>query len=119
VLLALERSELSEACRAAVAAEDTAARQEGRAPDHLEAIAAGWRRVGAEWRLVWGDPPNGHEPRKVSAWAALRSAQLLHDLERAEGWDPILAAARLKAAKDALVHVLPAAARKVVAEVLA
>ena len=119
VLLALERSDLSEACRTAITTESADAARESRTPDHAAALAAAERHVAAAWRLIWGDPLSGHEPRKVGVWAELRSAQILHDLAVKAGGEGTHAAARLTAAKDALVHALPAAARKVVAEILA
>jgi hypothetical protein len=117
-LRALERDDLVDACREAVAAEDAAAGLVRCRPEHDSVLAAADRRIAAQWRLVWGDPPTGVEPRKAGAWAELRTAQVLRDLAAHAGGNVTGAEARLKAAKDALVHVLPTRARKVAAEIL-
>ena len=89
VLLKLEHAELGQAIHAAVVAEDAAARADGRAADHRAALAAAERRVAAEWRLVWGDPPGVQEPRRAGAWAELRAAHVTHDLEIRAGGDGV------------------------------
>jgi hypothetical protein len=118
VLRAVERDELARACREALAAEDVAAGRVRCRPEHAVALTDAERRVAAQWRLVWGDPPVGVEPRRLGAWAELRRAQVVAALAPRAGADPAAAEARLRAARAALVHALPAQARKLVAEVL-
>jgi hypothetical protein len=118
VLRAVERDELGRACREALAAEDVAAGRVRCRPEHAVALTDAERRVAAQWRLVWGDPPAGVEPRKLGAWAELRRAHVVAALAPRAGGDTAVAEARLRAARDALVHALPAQARKLVAEVL-
>jgi hypothetical protein len=111
VLLAMERREASEAYRAAILAEDTAAVREKRPADYAAALTAAERKLAAEWRLVWGDAPSVQAPRKNGAWADLRAALVARDMDRITGRDGIASETQLKAPILALLRVLPASAR--------